>query len=53
MLQSNILVDHWWSCCWNLGIHRPDGICLLLSDNDGLINWAFSKVKVFSADILR
>jgi hypothetical protein len=53
MLQSNILVNHWWSCCWNLGIHRLDGVCLLLSDNDGCIYWALSEVKVFSPGVLR
>jgi len=51
VMQPYLFIYHWRSCCWNLGIHRLDGLCLLFLGNGFYIIGTCTEGKVFRSQV--
>lgn len=52
LLQPDIFIYNWRSCCWYFGIYRLERICLLLTSHGNYFTWARSQSKIFNPHIL-
>ena len=53
LLQSNLLVYHWWSDCWNMGIYGLHMLHLLFLSDGSCFFQSCSSSKIFCLYILR
>jgi len=52
ILQPDIFIYNWRSCCWYFGIYRLERICILLTSHVIYFSWAHSQSKIFNPHIL-
>lgn len=52
LLQPNIFIYNWWSCCWYFGIYRLERICVLFTSHGTYFTWACGQSKIFNPHIL-
>ena len=52
LLQPNIFIYHWWSCCWYFGICGLERICVLFTSHGIYFTWPRGQSKVLQAWIM-